>query len=182
MARKPKAPKAPKAAQTPSKAGKAKPKAGKGDSKALVVPPSSGEPLLGFVQTEACTRPFRCITSSVSSCLLPDSFSASLEKNKQTNKQTNRPEHHNLKVRLLDAAAGNQLAEIQQLLQQGVKADETVVGVHFGRTALMLAASGGHEDIVATLLAAGADVNAADQAGRARETLLHACIACARCS
>ena len=67
-----------------------------------------------------------------------------------------------LEDRLLDAAEVGDAAAAAQALTEGARVD---AADPFGRTALMLAAAGGHDATLATLLEAAADVHATSEAG-----------------
>lgn len=64
-------------------------------------------------------------------------------------------------AKLRDAAARGATKDVLRLLEDGAK----VLPDEVGRTALHLAAAGGHADVVAALLLAGCDVNITDGAG-----------------
>ena len=62
-----------------------------------------------------------------------------------------------------DAAGGGDLNTVQTMLENGL--DVNVKDTSFGHTALIVAARKGHRQIVALLLAKGADVNVTDNYG-----------------
>jgi ankyrin repeat protein len=65
---------------------------------------------------------------------------------------------------LLQASASNNIVDVQRLLKQGVSPSVTAQDKN-RRSALILAAAGGHIKIVKMLLSSGADLNYKDSAG-----------------